>query len=79
LSSWGRDLREKATGGDEDTIDRLLIAELRSAFIHNLSKDVQRRVGSEFAVDIHAGAAEVAATAQPKQSAIEKREEVSAA
>lgn len=49
--------------------------ELRSAFIHNLSKDAQRCLGGEFAVDVHAGPAEVAAAAQPAQRAIEEREE----
>ena len=50
--------------------------EVRTAFVHDLPKEVQSRIGAEFAVDIHAGAAEVAAAAEPAQRAIEEREEV---
>jgi hypothetical protein len=57
----------------------LLLAEaedLRAAVIHDLGKDVQSRVGAEFAADIHARPADVAAAAAPAQHAIEEREEV---
>jgi peptide subunit release factor 1 (eRF1) len=47
---------------------------LRSATIESLAKDVQRRVGGEFTVDIQAGPFAVAA--EPVQRAIEEREEV---
>ena len=50
--------------------------EVRTAFVHDLPKELQSRIGAEFAVDIHAGAAEVAAAAEPTQRAIEEREEV---
>jgi len=56
----------------------LLIAgtpELRSAVIHALPHDAQRRVGGEFAVEAHAHPAAVAAAAEPVQRAIEEREE----
>jgi hypothetical protein len=49
---------------------------MRTAFIHDLPKELQQRVGADFAVDLHAGAAEVAAAAEPAQRAIEAREEV---
>jgi peptide subunit release factor 1 (eRF1) len=51
-------------------------AELRAALIRELPKELQQRVGADFAVDLHAGAAEVAAAAEPAQRAIEAREEV---
>lgn len=50
--------------------------EVRTAFVRNLPKELQLRVGADFAVDLHAGAAEVAAAAEPAQRAIEAREEV---
>jgi peptide subunit release factor 1 (eRF1) len=50
--------------------------EMRTAFEHDLPKDVRQRVGGEFSVDVHAGAAEVAVAAEPAQRAIEKREEI---
>jgi peptide subunit release factor 1 (eRF1) len=56
----------------------LLLAEaedLRAAVIHDLGKDVQQRVGAEFAAEVHARPAEVAAAAEPAQHAIEEREE----
>jgi peptide subunit release factor 1 (eRF1) len=49
---------------------------LRSATIESLAKDVQRRVGGELTVDIHAGLSAVAVAAEPVQRAIEEREEV---
>jgi predicted Zn-ribbon and HTH transcriptional regulator len=56
----------------------LLIAgtpELRSAVIHALSHDAQARVGGEFAVEMHANPAAVAAAAEPVQRAIEEHGE----
>jgi peptide subunit release factor 1 (eRF1) len=50
--------------------------EMRTAFIYQLPKELRQRVGSDFAVDVHAGAADVAAAAEPPQRAIEAREEV---
>jgi peptide subunit release factor 1 (eRF1) len=50
--------------------------EMRTAFEHDLPKAVRQHVGGEFSVDVHAGAAEVAAAAEPAQRAIEEREEV---
>ena len=50
--------------------------EMRTAFVHDLPKELQQRVGADFAVDLHAGSAEVAAAAEPAQRAIEAREEV---
>jgi peptide subunit release factor 1 (eRF1) len=42
----------------------------------SLAKDIQRRVGGEFSVDIRAGPSAVAVAAEPAQRAIEEREEV---
>jgi hypothetical protein len=50
--------------------------EMRTAFEHDLPKAVRQHVGGEFSVDVHAGAAEVAAAAEPAQRAIEEREEL---
>jgi peptide subunit release factor 1 (eRF1) len=50
--------------------------QLRSGTIESLAKDVQRRVGGEFTVDIQAGPSAVAVAAEPMQRAIEEREEV---
>ena len=50
--------------------------QLRSATIESLAKDVQRRVGGEFTVDVQAGPSAVAVAAEPAQRAIEEREEV---
>lgn len=57
----------------------LVLAEakdLRASVIHCLGKVMQQRVGDEFAVDIHAGVADIAAAAEPAQRAIEEREEI---
>jgi peptide subunit release factor 1 (eRF1) len=51
-------------------------AEMRTAFIHDLPKELHSRLGADFPVDLRAGAAEVAAAAEPAQKAIEEREEV---
>jgi peptide subunit release factor 1 (eRF1) len=50
--------------------------DVRTAFIHDLPAELQPRVGGDFALDLHAGAAEVAAAAEPAQRAIEAREEL---
>jgi len=50
--------------------------EMRTAFVHDLPKELQQRVGVDFSVDLHVGVAEVAAAAEPAQRAIEAREEV---
>jgi peptide subunit release factor 1 (eRF1) len=50
-------------------------AEVRTTFLHDLAKDLQRQV-ADFSVEIHAGIVEVAAAAEPAQRAIEAREEV---
>jgi len=50
--------------------------ELHAEFINHLSKDTQRRLGAEFAVDIHAGPSKVAAAAEPTRRAIEECEEI---
>ena len=44
--------------------------------MHHLGKTMQRRIGEEFAVDVHAGPADIAAAAEPAQRAIEEREEI---
>ena len=49
--------------------------EMRTAFLHDLPKELQQQV-ADVAVDIHAGVAELAAAAEPAQRAIEAREEV---
>jgi peptide subunit release factor 1 (eRF1) len=51
-------------------------AQLCPAVIESLPKDVQARAGGEFTVDIHAGAADIAAAVEPAQRVIEEREEV---
>jgi len=50
--------------------------EMRAAFEHDLSKAVRQQVGGGFSFDVHAGAAEVAAAAEPAQRAIEEHEEL---
>lgn len=57
----------------------LLLAEakdLRAAVVHELGKETQQRLGAEFAVEIHARAADIATAAERAQRAIEEREEV---
>lgn len=57
----------------------LVLAEakhLRASAMHHLGKAMQQRIGEEFAVDIHAGPADIAAAAEPAQRAIEEREEI---
>lgn len=57
----------------------LLLAEakdLRAAVVHELGKETQQRLGAEFAVEIHARPADIAAAAERAQRAIEEREEV---
>jgi hypothetical protein len=49
--------------------------ELRSAVAHGLPKHAQERIGGDFAVEVHAGPAAVAAAAKPAQKAVEEREE----
>jgi peptide subunit release factor 1 (eRF1) len=49
--------------------------EMRTAFVNDLPKELQQRMGGNFAVDLHAGVAEVAAAAEPAQRAVEAREE----
>jgi peptide subunit release factor 1 (eRF1) len=56
----------------------LLIAgapDIRTAVIHALSDEAQRRIGGEFAVEPHAAPAAVAAAAEPVEREIEEREE----
>jgi peptide subunit release factor 1 (eRF1) len=48
---------------------------MRAEAIQELPKHLQQRVGEQFAVEIHARPAEVAAAAQPAQRIIEEREE----
>jgi hypothetical protein len=59
---------------------RLLFASgapaLRTAVLDHLPKEVHHRLGPDFAVEVHAGDAEVAAAAEPAQRAVEQREEV---
>lgn len=50
--------------------------ELRAAVLEHLPKEVQHHLGADFAVEVHAGAAEVAAAAEPAQRAVEEREEI---
>lgn len=50
--------------------------ELRAAVTQHLPKNVQQRLGGEFAVDIHASPAGVATASEPAQRTIEEREEV---
>ena len=50
--------------------------DLRASVIHYLGKPMQRRIGDEFAVDVHARVADIAAAAEPAQRAIEEREEI---
>lgn len=47
------------------------------AVVHELDKEIQQRLGAEFAVDIHARPADIAAAAERAQRAIEEREEIS--
>jgi hypothetical protein len=53
--------------------------DLRASVIHHLGKAMQQRIGDEFAVDIHAGVADIAAAAEPAQRTIEEREEIGTA
>ncbi len=58
----------------------LVLAEakdLRAAVVHELGKEIQQRLGAEFAVEIHARPADIAAAAERAQRAIEEREEIS--
>lgn len=50
--------------------------EMRAAFVHDLPKELRQHLGADFAVDIHAGAAEIAAAVALAQRAIEEREEL---
>lgn len=50
--------------------------DLRASVIHYLGKPMQQRIGAEFAVDVHAPVADIAAAAEPPQRAIEEREEI---
>jgi peptide subunit release factor 1 (eRF1) len=50
--------------------------ELRTAVLEHLPKAVHTQVGADFTSDVHAGAADVAAAAEPAQRAVEEREEV---
>jgi hypothetical protein len=49
--------------------------ELQAAVVEHLPKAVQQRIGGEFAVEVQARSAAVAAAAEPAQRAIEAREE----
>jgi peptide subunit release factor 1 (eRF1) len=50
--------------------------DLVASVTEKLTKEVLQRVGPLFAVEVHAGPAEVAAAAEPAQRAVEEREEV---
>jgi hypothetical protein len=51
-------------------------AELRAAIMNDLPKMARQCVGAEFAVEVHAAPAAVAAAAEPAQLMIEEREEI---
>jgi hypothetical protein len=50
--------------------------DLRASVIHYLGKAMQQRIGDEFAVDVHARVADIAAAVEPAQRAVEEREEI---
>jgi peptide subunit release factor 1 (eRF1) len=49
---------------------------LRTAVLEHLPKPVHAQLGADFASEVHAGAAQVAAAAEPAQRAVEEREEL---